>query len=215
MKVRVWPVVGFLMGVLWLFVRGVSPSASAVVGQLLVGLAVGFPLAYFFRRLYPERTDVVRGVRVLPYVALYVLVFTREVIVANLDVAYRALSPGMPIEPEVILIPLRVESALGVTTIANSITITPGTVTLDHDAERNALYVHVIDGRDPEEIVEPIRRWEDYALEIFDERLSPDDPAPTVVVDPTRGIVVEDRRRGRRPRERPEGAIRDPGGEER
>jgi len=78
----------------------------------------------------------------------------------------------------VIEFPLRVETDLAITTIANSITLTPGTLTMDHDDGRNALYVHTIDGRDPEAVVEPIRQWEDYALVIFDERRSPGDPVP-------------------------------------
>lgn len=194
--VRVWPVVGAAMAVLWVFVRGPEPAPSAVLGQLLVGIVVGLPLAFTFRRLYPDRVDLLRGLSVLPSVLAYLALFAREVIVANVDVAYRVLAPGTTLEPEVILVPLRVESALGVTTIANSVTITPGTVTLDHDPVANALYVHIIDGRDPEAVVTPIRRWEDYALEIFDEPMDPTDRAPTVVVDPEEGIVVEDRRRG-------------------
>jgi multicomponent Na+:H+ antiporter subunit E len=90
----------------------------------------------------------------------------------------------MPIEPEVMYLPLRVRTDVGVTTIANSITLTPGTVTLDHDPDENALYVHIIDGRHPEEVVEPVRQWEDYALALFDEDLSPDDPAPPVRMTP-------------------------------
>lgn len=199
---RVWPVVGVSMAVLWVFVRGPEPAPSAVLGQLLVGSVVGLPLAFVFRRLYPDRIDVARGISVFPSVVAYLALFAREVIVANVDVAYRALAPGTRLEPEVILVPLRVESALGVTTIANSITITPGTVTLDHDPAANAIYVHIIDGRNPEAVVTPIRRWEDYALEIFDEPRDPSDRAPTVVVDPKRGIVVEDRRRGRADAER-------------
>jgi len=78
----------------------------------------------------------------------------------------------------VIEFPLRVETDLAITTIANSITLTPGTLTMDHDDDRNALYVHTIDGRDPEAVVAPIRQWEDYALVIFDERRSPGDPVP-------------------------------------
>ena len=90
----------------------------------------------------------------------------------------------MPIEPAVIEIPLRVESDLAITTIANSITLTPGTLTMDYDETRNALNVHAIDGRDPAGVVEPIRAWEDYALSIFDEERSPADPAPEIAVYP-------------------------------
>lgn len=181
---RRWPLAGLAFGVLWVFVRGVDPTAYAVAGQFLLGLVVGVPIAYLFRRLYSEGIDFRGSLRSIPAAALYVLAFSREVVVANVDVARRVLAPDMPIEPEVILIPLRVQTDLGVTTIANSITITPGTITLDHDPTENALFVHVIDGRDPEAIVDPIRTWEDYALEIFDEELSPADPAPEFSVYP-------------------------------
>lgn len=183
MSVRAWPVIGVILGAVWLFVRGVEPTPDAIAGQFLLGLAVGMPIAFLFRRLYDERVDLTRVLRAIPYALLYLLAFSWEVVVANVDVAYRVLAPGSRIEPEVILIPLRVRTDLGVTTIANSITITPGTITQDYDAEENALYVHVIDGRDLNAVVAPIRRWEDYALEIFDEELDPGAPAPAIVVD--------------------------------
>jgi multicomponent Na+:H+ antiporter subunit E len=173
-----------LFGVLWVFVRGPPLSADPVAGALLVGLAVGVPLAYVFRRLYDEVFTLRRSARGLPYAVLYVVTFAREALLSGLDVTYRVLAPSRPIEPEVILIPLRVQTDLGVTTIANSITMTPGSLTLDYDPDQNAVYVHVIDGSDPEDIVEPIRVWEDYALVIFDEALSPDDPAPDFAVYP-------------------------------
>ncbi len=178
MSVRKWPVVGVIMAVLWLFVRGVEPPLGHVVGEFLIGLAVGLPVAYAVRRLYAPQTELWRNVRAAPYAALYVAAFVRQLLVANLDVAYRVLAPGMPIEPAVIEFPLRVRTDAAVTTIANSITLTPGTLTLDHDADRDALYVHAIAGRDRESVVEPIRQWEDYALVIFDEELQPGDPVP-------------------------------------
>ena len=181
---RRWVVAGVLFGALWVFVRGVELTLDAVVGQFLLGVVVGMPVAFLFRRLYEEGIDLGETLSSVPYAVLYVLVFLREVVVANLDVAYRVLAPWTPIEPQVIFVPLRVETDLGVTTIANSITITPGTLTLDHDPEENALYVHVIDGRNPQAIVEPIRTWEDYALMMFDEPRSPDDPAPEIAVHP-------------------------------
>ena len=177
---RRWPVAGVFFGVLWVFVRGPAFTPSALLGQFVFGVAVGLPVAFVFRRLYAETIDLRRVLSTLPAVAGYLFVFAREVIVANVDVARRVLLPGMPLEPEVILVPLRVETDLGVTTIANSITITPGTITLDHDPEENALYVHSIDGSDLESVVKPIRAWERYALIIFDEERSPDDPAPPI-----------------------------------
>ena len=184
MKTRRWLVAGLLFAVLWVFVSGPAFTPVDLLGSFLVGVAVGFPVAYVFRRLYEEEIEITQPITAVPYIILYVLYFLKEIVIANVDVAYRVLVPGATLEPQVILVPLRVQTALGVTTIANSITITPGTVTLDHDPDENALYVHMIDGRDPHEVVEPIRQWEDYALEIFDEELTPADPPPEITIHP-------------------------------
>lgn len=174
-----------MFGVIWVFVDGPPLAPLPLLGSLLVGTTVGLPLAYLFRRLYGETVTLGRLPRVIPYAALYVLTFIREAVVSSLDVSYRVLALSEPpIEPEVILIPLRVQTDLGVTTIAHSITMTPGSLTLDYDPEENALYVHVIDGRSPDEVVDPIRDWEDYALNIFDEELSAEDRAPSFAVFP-------------------------------
>lgn len=173
-----WPVLGVLMGVVWLFVRGVALDPATVIGELLIGLAIGLLIAFAFRRFYAEEVSVSRALRVAPYAVLYLLVFAKDLLTANVDVAYRVLAPSMPIEPDVVEVPLRVESDLAITTIANSITLTPGTLTMDYDESRNSLYVHGITGRNEEAVIAPIRVWEDYALIIFDEDGREEMPRP-------------------------------------
>jgi len=191
-----WPVVGLWLAVLWLFVRGVTASPETVAGEFIIGLAVGMPIAYVFRRFYRPSLAVDARLRGLPYATVYLVAFLWELLTANVDVAYRVLAPSMPIQPDVIELPLRVESDIAITTIANSITLTPGTLTMDYDDERNTLYVHAINGQDRAAVVDPIRTWEDLALLIFDEDRDPDDPAPAV---PDRsGSAIEPSRDGDR-----------------
>ncbi|RJT06527.1 Na+/H+ antiporter subunit E [Halococcus sp. IIIV-5B] len=173
-----WPVIGVTLAVLWLFVRGVELGVDYVLGEFVIGLLIGLPIAFVFRRFYAEEFAFASTVRVLPAAIAYLTLFAKELIVANLDVVYRVLSPSMPIDPDVVAIPLRVETDAAVTTIANSITLTPGTLTMDYDEESNTLYVHGITGKNRSGVVEPVRRWEDYALVIFDEDASPDDTPP-------------------------------------
>ncbi|MDG5776451.1 Na+/H+ antiporter subunit E [Haloarculaceae archaeon H-GB2-1] len=181
---RRWPVYGIGLAVLWLFVRGVELAPLPIVRELLIGLAFGLPLAFTLRRFYRPRVALRERALALPYAGMYVLVFVWELLTANLDVAYRVLSPSMPIKPTVVEVPLRVESDAAVTTIANSITLTPGTLTMDYDEKRHVFYVHALAAEDPKEVLEPIRKWEDYALRIFDEEREPGSPVPESVSNP-------------------------------
>lgn len=165
------------LAVLWLFVRGVPPTATRVAEEGLIGLAVGLPVAVGLRRFYGD-TVTSRTLRVAPYALLYVATFLKELLIANLSVARIVLSPSLPIDPAVVEVPLRVQSDAAVTTIANSITLTPGTLTMDYDAATNTLIVHSLVVTDRETVLDPIRTWEDYALAIFDEELKPGDPVP-------------------------------------
>ncbi|WP_254831671.1 Na+/H+ antiporter subunit E [Haloglomus salinum] len=179
---RRWLANGLALAVLWLFVRGVDPTPLpsglvVIAEELVIGLLVGLPTAFALRAFYADEFAVRPSLRVVPYAARYIAVFVRELLTANVDVAYRVLAPSMPIEPDVVAVPLRVESDAAITTIANSITLTPGTLTMDHDAETNTLYVHAINCQDHASVVAPIRTWEDYALVIFEGR-DPSTPVP-------------------------------------
>lgn len=182
---RKWPVTGVLLAVLWLFIRGVGPAGSAeatlraVGGEFLIGLAVGLPVAYALRRFYADQLTLVGGLRSIPAAVAYLSSFLYELLTANLDVAYRVLAPSQPIDPVVVAVPLRVQSDAAIATIANSISLTPGTLTMDHDEPSNTLYVHAIAASDPAELLGPIRRWEDYALVIFEGRDPDDADVPT------------------------------------
>ncbi|MFB6095502.1 MAG: Na+/H+ antiporter subunit E, partial [Halodesulfurarchaeum sp.] len=168
-----WILATLSLAVIWLFVRGVPTDARVIIGEFLLGLVFGGLIAYGFRRLFTGQADVGYGIRAAPYAIIYIVVFLKELVMANFDVAYRVVAPSMPIEPAVLYIPLRVERPTAISTIANSITLTPGTLTMDYDEDANALYVHTINGRNPEAVVAPIRRWEDFALVIFGEEKNP------------------------------------------
>lgn len=183
-----WLAMGAVLALLWLAVRGVDATPVRVAEELVIGLGVGLPLAYVGRRFYQPVTGLDASLRPLPYATMYLATFVWELLTANVDVAYRVLAPSMPINPAVVEVPLRVESDLAITTIANSITLTPGTLTMDYDQARNSLYVHSIDGTDRDAVIDPIRRWEDYLLVVFDERLKPGDPVP---VTPSTDSVAE------------------------
>ncbi|HOI42824.1 MAG TPA: Na+/H+ antiporter subunit E [Elusimicrobiales bacterium] len=74
--------------------------------------------------------------------AVYLPWLFRQIVLSSLDVAYRVLHPSRPIDPGVIRIKNPCRTRLGTALLANSITLTPGTVTLDAGAEE--LLVHSV-----------------------------------------------------------------------
>ena len=100
---------------------------------------------------------------------LYIPVFVWEMAKANFDVAYRVLHPKMPINPGIVRVKTKIKSEMGKVFLANSITLTPGTFTVDLKDE--SLYIHWINVRykDVEEATQNIvGRFEKYLLKIFD-----------------------------------------------
>ena len=100
---------------------------------------------------------------------IYLVVFTWECIKANFDVAYRVLHPAMPIKPGIVKVKLELQSEFARTMLANSITMTPGTISVD--LVDDILFVHWIYVRseDPEVYSRKIAgKFEKYIKKIFD-----------------------------------------------
>jgi multicomponent Na+:H+ antiporter subunit E len=90
---------------------------------------------------------------------------------ANLDVAYRVIHPKLPIKPGIVKVKTKLRSEAALTYLANSITLTPGTFTIDVDQENGYLYIHWIwvKSDDIEEATEIIvRRFEKILEKIFE-----------------------------------------------
>ncbi|MDR5682488.1 MAG: Na+/H+ antiporter subunit E [Armatimonadota bacterium] len=101
--------------------------------------------------------------------ARLVLTVTVQMIRANLIMAAIILNPRRRIRPGLIRLPLEVRTDLAITTLANIITLIPGTMTVDLTADRRALIVHVFDLPDADAEVRTIKRnLEAVVREVFE-----------------------------------------------
>lgn len=168
MKIKKWTVTGALLTVLWLFVRGVKPGHF--IQELIIGAGIGFFTAYLLKDMFSGETELNHWLAVTPEIIAYIGSFLKELVTANLDVAKRVVMPNSRIKPDVMEVNLRVKNPTAVTILSNSITLTPGTLTMDYDQKRNSLYVHGITAADNHQnVLEPILHWEDLLLKIFRE----------------------------------------------
>jgi multicomponent Na+:H+ antiporter subunit E len=120
---------------IWAAVTGRFTLSNVAIG-MIVGYAVLFiaqPLmgpSNYFRRIHYT----------LGFAAFYMW----QLIIANLRVAYDVLSPGAHARPGVLAIPLEAKSDAEITMLANLITLTPGSVSLDVSSDRRFLYLHAM-----------------------------------------------------------------------
>jgi len=140
MRRLIYFVIAFIVWTLltWPFVEGTIDLQVAVAG-----LIASVFVAIIFHEILPKEHHIfISPVRIFWFL-VYVPVFFYYVIMANFDVVYRALHPKMPIKPGIVKIKTNLKTDSGITALANSITLTPGTLTVDL-TEDGFLYVHWI-----------------------------------------------------------------------
>ncbi|MCX8081955.1 MAG: Na+/H+ antiporter subunit E [bacterium] len=111
-------------------------------GNYIAGILVSLFVTLLYGREFPYHPEHTFQIRRYFAFVKFIFVFIWQMIKANFIMAYRILSPGPPIKPGVVKIPLYLKSPLGRIILANSITLAPGTFTMDIDEE--FLYVHWI-----------------------------------------------------------------------
>ncbi|MBN2658031.1 MAG: Na+/H+ antiporter subunit E [Spirochaetales bacterium] len=127
-----------ILTVIWLLVMYPFSSADLALGAGIALFLSLLPLPGL--RIYEEISPAPRKII---YALIFLLVFVKAVILSNLDVAFRVLKPSLPINPGIVRVKTKLKSRLGRLFLANAITLTPGTITVE--AEGEDFYIHWID----------------------------------------------------------------------
>lgn len=139
------------------------------VPNLIVGAVASVITSLFFTRFFVTNVYKLLQPKRYFWFIVYLFVFVRECIKANIDVAYRVLHPAMPIRPGIVKVKTSLKSDLAKMLLANSITMTPGTITVDIIGDN--LYIHwiYIRSEDPEVYTEIITgAFEKYIKRIIE-----------------------------------------------
>ena len=120
-------------------------------------LVFGFVLGFWVLWLIDRKDQNRRYFRVVPRAIGFLLYFLYELIKANLQVAYEVMTPSFAMSPGIVRVPLDVRSDLEITLLANVISLTPGTLSLDVSTDRSVLYVHAMYVGDKEEFIQGIK----------------------------------------------------------
>ncbi len=157
---------------IFLFALYIIYTGAVTLADIILGALASVVAAYLIADIAVKNPGKVLQLRrwgaLIKYAVLYFTIIEAR---AHWDVIKRILHPKMPVNPGIVRVPYNVETDYAITTIANSITNTPGTVTVDVDEKRKVLYVHWIDVKTTED--EKAREYisktfEEYAKKIFD-----------------------------------------------
>jgi len=153
-KAKTFAGVWFLSMVFWLLF-----TWSLDAQELIFGLILTFMVTLFTYDLWLD-TKLLNVLNPLnwPTLIVYFFVLLKEMIKANIDLALRTLNPRLPISPGIVEIEADFPSDEAYTLVANSITLTPGTITIDIDKDEKKMYIHWIhvDTEDPKKGAEII-----------------------------------------------------------
>ncbi len=142
----------------WILLWGEPTVGNFVSGAIVVtALLVGFPLA---RR---PRTGVLRPLRAIHFLGFFIV----KLVQATTIVAWEIITPGSRINQGVICIEALGASDALVTLVANFITLTPGTLTLEVRDDPKRLFVHVLHLHDIEAVRRDVQELEALAIRAF------------------------------------------------
>ena len=157
------PLLSLLLLVCWLWLNN-----SLAMGHVVLGAALGAGIPWVTRRFWPEPLRFGRPLRALQYLALV----TWDIVIANLQVAALIVGPLSRLRPAFVRVPLDLRTDFAVTVLASTVTLTPGTVSVeieDAGAGRRVLLVHALRCLDAADMVRTIKeRYERRLMEILE-----------------------------------------------
>lgn len=123
------------LALVWTFLQGELRG-----GNFVVGLVLGYLIIAIAERALGESSYVKRVWRLVRFVAFVLW----DIFTASLSLAWLIVQPAPNLRPGVVKVPLDAKGDVTIATIANLITLSPGTLTLDIAGDGSALYVHAM-----------------------------------------------------------------------
>ncbi|HSJ66185.1 MAG TPA: Na+/H+ antiporter subunit E [Anditalea sp.] len=153
----------FLSNLLLSFIW-VALTGTFTLEYFIFGFMLSYALMWIITTNRREDQYFKRG----PKLVGFIFFFLYELVKANVQVAYDVITPRYYMKPGIIRIPLHAKTDLEITLLANLITLTPGTLSLDVSDDKKVLYVHAMYVRDKDDFIRSIKNgFERRLLEIL------------------------------------------------
>ncbi len=154
---------------IFLFLIWLLLTLNVTLPNLAAGVIASLIVTLFFGKYSLKVTKRVFQVQRYVWALVYCFIFLWECIKANFDVAYRVLHPALPVKPGIVKAKTDLTTDIAKVFLANSITMTPGTITVDIIDDDFFIHWIYVKSKDPEVYTHRILgRFEKYLKRIFE-----------------------------------------------
>lgn len=162
MKLKSIGIMFLLLLAIWLILNN-----SLELQVILPGIGLSLIIALVFCSRCSVFDQIKLSPKALAYTIAFIFVFLGALIKSNVSIAAKVLSPSLPINPGIVKAKTRLISPMGRMILANSITLTPGTLTVD--THENNLYIHCVNVEEDMEVYAKniVRKFEKYLEVIY------------------------------------------------
>ncbi len=151
MRILFWTLLLFVM---WLIL-----TSSLHVENLVIGLVISLSIAIFYTKIFTfNKFEMIHPF----WLFMYLVVLVKNLIISNMQIAKRTLSKDLRLSPAIIAVKTDLKSDWKKLLLANSITLTPGTLTLD--IKDDVLFIHVIECKGDKKLI--TKEFEDIIAKI-------------------------------------------------
>ncbi len=148
-------ILNLLIGVIWMFL-----SESYSFASFIVGFVIGSALLFLLNRFIPD-SYYFKHVRAILYL---IFLFIKELLLANIEVLKWIYKPRLDFQPGILALPIDVKKNWEITLLANLITLTPGTLSVDVSRDQRYIYIHALDLPDVNETIVSIKESFEKAI---------------------------------------------------
>mgnify|MGYP000026181671 CR=1 FL=1 len=143
------PIHSLLLFVVWLLLNN-----TLAFGHIVLGAFLAITIPMLVTSLAPAQPSIKK-----PGLAFrYFMLVLWDILTANFEVARKVLSPMNKLNPGMVAVPLDIESELGITLFASTISLTPGTVSAEISEDKQWLYVHALDIEDEQALIDEMKQ---------------------------------------------------------
>lgn len=137
-----------ILTIVWVFLTG-----SLAFANFIFGFMVSFIVLWVISRKHESRKYFI----IAPQIISFFFYFLYELLKANMQVAADVITPKFYMTPGIVAYPLDAKTDLEITMLANIISLTPGTLSLDVSDDKKVLYIHAMYVEDKTSFVEGIK----------------------------------------------------------